>query len=93
MALDELYTLFMKTIEAVIPQASVQSTVEKLNFLSVDAITVESVKVFKKDLHRTMIYRGCVYEQNFDIESKLHFNVSDEDAFRAETILAGAADR
>ena len=83
----------MKTIEAILPQASVQSTVEKLISLHVEAIAVESVKVFKKDLHRTMIHRGCVYEQNFDIESKLQFNVSDEDAVRAETIVAGVAYR
>lgn len=77
----------MKTIEAIVPQTDVQLTVDKLSGLDVAELTVESVKVFKKDLHRRMIYRGCVYEQNFTVESRLHFNVSDTDADRAESIV------
>ena len=81
----------MKTIEKVMPQSSVQPTIEKLCALEVDEITVESVKIYKKDLHRTMIHHGRVYEQNFITQSKLHFLVSDEDADRAETIIADTA--
>ncbi len=80
----------MKTIEAIMPESSVQPTVDELCALHVEDITVEAVKVYKKDVHRQMIYRGCVYQQNFVVESKLHFQVSDEDAGRAERIIAGA---
>lgn len=81
----------MKTIEVVLPCISVQATVQKLQMLDVRAINVEAIKDFKQGLHRTMIHRGCVYEESFDIESKLQFNVSDEHAADAETIVAGVA--
>jgi nitrogen regulatory protein PII len=78
----------MKTIEAVIPNQKVRTAIDELRVLEVDDITVEPVKVFKKDVHQQLIYRGCTYEQNFVFESQLRFHVSDQDAPRAEAILA-----
>ena len=81
----------MKTIEAIMPESNVQLTVDELCTLHVEDITVEPVKVYKKDLQRMMTYRGCVYHQNFVVESRLQFQVSDEDASQAERIVAEAA--
>ncbi len=80
----------MKDIEAVIPQPNVRPTVAQLQKLGVEEITVEPIKVYRSDIHQKMIHRGCAYEQNFVFESKLRFHIADQDATRAEGILAHA---
>ncbi len=77
----------MKTIEAVVPNRNVLSTIEQLRGLDVDDVVVESVRVFKPNVHQTMVYRGCTYHQDFVTESKLRFAVSDQNAPQAETII------
>ena len=81
----------MKDIEAIIPQANVHPAIKQLHGLGVRKVIVESVKVFRSDVHRTMIHRGCTYEQDFTLESELRFDVSEQDIAQVETILAHAA--
>ena len=83
----------MKEIEAIIPRGSVQPTVRQLQHLGVQQITVESVQVFRNNVHQVMIHRGCTYEQGFTTESKLRFAVSRSAAAQAETIVADVANR
>ncbi len=80
----------MKDIEAVIPQPNVRPAIEQLQRLGVGEITVEPIKVYRSDIHQKMIHRGCTYEQNFVFETKLRFHVEDQDATRAESIVAHA---
>lgn len=80
----------MKNIEAVIPQVSVPETIDQLSTLEISDVVVETVKVYKKNLHQTMTHRGCTYDQKFIVESKLQFTVADQNASQAETILAKA---
>lgn len=81
----------MKNIETVIPNSHVPPTIEKLRVLEIEDIIVEPVRVFKKNLHKHLVYRGHEYDQDFISESKLRFFVSDEDATQAEAIVANAA--
>lgn len=81
----------MKNIEAILPHARVSPTIQQLRRLHVEDVIVESVKVFKKDHHQTIVYRGSSYDQEFLSEAKLHFLVSDEDATSAEAIVASAS--
>lgn len=80
----------MKSIEGIIPPANVQPTVKQLYGLGVQEITVESVQVFRSDLHQPMIHRGCSYEQGFTLASKLRFHIDDQEVAHAETIMASA---
>ncbi len=77
----------MKTIEAVILPANLEPTVKQLYRLGVERVTVESVQVFKSDLHQKMIHRGCQYEHGFAVESRIQFHVPDQNAAQAETIV------
>jgi nitrogen regulatory protein PII len=81
----------MKNFETTLPDRLLRPTIDQLLKLNVQEITVEPVRVFKKRLHQTLIYRGCEYEQNYVTESKLRFLAAEQDAAQAEAILADAA--
>lgn len=83
----------MKNIEAVIPPTNVQPAMAQLRRLGVGIVTVEPIKVYRSDIHLTMIHRGCPYEQNFTFESKLRFQVADQNAGQAASIVAEAGQR
>jgi nitrogen regulatory protein PII len=81
----------MKNIDAVISNAELGSTIDQLRRLQVEDVVVETVKVAKSNLHQTMTYRGCAYEQSFTTASKIGFAVEDDKEAQAEAILEQAA--
>lgn len=81
----------MKNIEAVIPALNVHRTIDDLRKLDVANVVVETVKVYDRETHPTMVYRGCQYEQEFTTAAKLRFQVPDDGSSQAEAILARAA--
>lgn len=81
----------MKNLDAVIPNAELSSTIDQLRKLQVEDVVVETVKVAKSNLHTTMTYRGCAYEQRFTTASKIGFAVADDKEAQAEAILEHVA--
>jgi hypothetical protein len=79
----------MKKFEAVLPLFSAQRVIEQLGTLEIDSMITTHVTVIDKQKTRKMIYRGFAYDDNSSAGIKVEVNVSDRDAFRAKSLLAG----
>jgi len=81
----------MKKIEATIPVLNAHNIIDQLRQLEIESLATSDVTVIDKNSSHEMIYRGCVYKQEFSHRVKVEVSVSDKDAARAESLLTHAA--